>query len=109
MNNYQTAFKSLYKSIIKYFKAKDVIARSEVEELAKQLQCLEKLVNKSVARQVKKYSCTSLMFNCTAYHLEGSACPMCRCELKCKYNYCPYCGQALDWRNDERCTEISRG
>ena len=92
MNNYRKALNMLYASAIESFHTSQ-----EAQELAKSLRYLKELVDKSVARRVKKYSCISFMFNCAAYHFEGSACPMCRCELISKYNYCPYCGQALDW------------
>lgn len=28
-------------------------------------------------------------------------CPACRTHMMIKHNFCPYCGQALDWQREE--------
>lgn len=52
---------------------------------------LMEAITKGTAQEVKTYYYT----NHTEY-----GCPRCTCEVESQHNYCPYCGQKLDWEGD---------
>lgn len=52
---------------------------------------LMEAITKGTAQEVKTYYCA----NHNEYY-----CPNCIKKVESQHNYCPYCGQKLDWEGD---------
>ncbi len=93
MNKYQEALGFLKESAYENYLRHYVQTSKEKVTLFKSSEALQELVDRA-----------------TPYKIQGNG--LCKCGARVLVSfqgYCTQCGQALDWRNDEHCTEISGG
>lgn len=68
----------------------------------KNLEVLEELAERATPKKpIKKKFNEAKPWYCADYFVERNACPACERKMTNKSNYCPNCGQALDWGSDE--------
>ena len=97
MNKYQEAL-----SNIRYYYAQS----QEYKKLQKynairQLETLQELVDKVTPKKPKIRAFNEAEpWDCADHFVERNACPACERKMTNKSNYCPCCGQALDWSNE---------
>lgn len=48
-------------------------------------------------KPVKKKFNEATMWDCADYFVERNACPTCKIKIINKSDFCPCCGQAIDW------------
>ena len=68
-----------------------IYSNKEIEDAA---DSLEELINRDKSMQVNKDTEHIEVYAITCYN-----CPKCNKEIQIHTNYCPYCGQKLDWSN----------
>lgn len=90
MSKYEDALYTLLDIISEYQVDKYIISNKEIEDAA---DSLEELINKDKALQVDEETEHIEVYAITCYN-----CPKCNKEIQIHTNYCPYCGQKLDWR-----------
>ena len=62
---------------------------------------LKALVEKATPKKpVKKKFNEATMWDCADYFVERNACPTCKIKIINKSDFCPCCGQALDWSEE---------
>ena len=93
MNKYQEAYNLISGEVI--FNAL-ALGDERYKELMKALDMLRELVDKATPKRPRP------LFLPMAYI--PHKCPVCWTWVngtKYKHKYCPYCGQRIDWRNDD--------
>ena len=90
MSKYEDALYTLLDIISEYRVDKYIISNKEIEDAA---DSLEELINRDKSMQVIKDTEHIEVYAITCYN-----CPKCNKEIQIHTNYCPYCGQKLDWR-----------
>ena len=90
MSKYEDALYTLLDIISEYRVEKYIISNKEIEDAA---DSLEELINRDKSMQVNKDTEHIEVYAITCYN-----CPKCNKEIQIHTNYCPYCGQKLDWR-----------
>ncbi len=90
MSKYEDALYTLLDIISEYRVDKYIISNKEIEDAA---DSLEELINRDKSMQVNKDTEHIEVYAITCYN-----CPKCNKEIQIHTNYCPYCGQKLDWR-----------
>ena len=90
MSKYEDALYTLLDIISEYRVEKYIISNKEIEDAA---DSLEELINRDKALQVDDETEHIEVYAITCYN-----CPKCNKEIQIHTNYCPYCGQKLDWR-----------
>ena len=89
MSKYEDALYTLLDIISEYRVEKYIISNKEIEDAA---DSLEELINKDKALQVDDKTEHIEVYAITCYN-----CPKCNKEIQIHTNYCPYCGQKLNW------------
>lgn len=92
MSKYEDALYTLLDIIEEWKAEKYIISNKEVEDAVESLQ---ELINKEKALQVDEETEHIEVYADTYYN-----CPKCNKEIEIHTNYCPYCGQKLDWGNE---------
>ena len=90
MSKYEDALYTLLDIISRYQVEKYIISNKEIEDAT---DSLEELINRDKSMQVNKDTEHIEVYAITCYN-----CPKCNKEIQIHTNYCPYCGQKLDWR-----------
>lgn len=92
MSKYEDALYTLLDIISEYRVEKYIISNKEIEDAA---DSLEELINRDKALQVDGETEHIEVYAITCYN-----CPKCNKEIQIHTNYCPYCGQKLNWGNE---------
>lgn len=92
MSKYEDALYTLLDIISEYRVEKYIISNKEIEDAA---DSLEELINRDKSMQVNKDTEHIEVYAITCYN-----CPKCNKEIQIHTNYCPYCGQKLNWSNE---------
>lgn len=92
MSKYEDALYTLLDIISEYRVDKYIISNKEIEDAA---DSLEELINRDKSMQVNKDTEHIEVYAITCYN-----CPKCNKEIQIHTNYCPYCGQKLNWSNE---------
>lgn len=92
MSKYEDALYTLLDIISEYRVDKYIISNKEIEDAA---DSLEELINRDKSMQVNKGTEHIEVYAITCYN-----CPKCNKEIQIHTNYCPYCGQKLNWSNE---------
>lgn len=73
------------------------------EDLLKYLKTISEALDKQTEKKVSKMR-PVIDFNGNEVYKRGE-CPVCGFEFSCSNNtkYCFYCGQKLDWSEEEKC------
>lgn len=99
MNKYQEALNHLEDETVENFENKHVQTDEERTKIINDVIFLGELVDKATPKKpIKKKFNEATMWDCADYFVERNACPACERKMTNKSNYCPNCGQALDWR-----------
>ena len=93
MSKYEDALYTLLDIISGYRVEKYIISNKEIEDAA---DSLEELINRDKSMQVNKDTEHIEVYAITCYN-----CPKCNKEIQIHTNYCSYCGQKLDWKQNE--------
>lgn len=93
MSKYEDALYTLLDIIGEWKAEKYIISNKEVEDA---VESLEELINRDKALQVDEETEHIEVYASTYYN-----CPNCNEEIEIHTNYCPYCGQKLDWKQNE--------
>ena len=94
MSKYEDALYTLLDIISRYQVEKYIISNKEIEDAT---DSLEELINRDKALQVDDETEHIEVYASTYYN-----CPKCNKEIQIHTNYCPYCGQKLDWGNENQ-------
>ena len=98
MNKYQEALEYLTEEAYSNYFRKYVQTSKEKVFLFKSAKALQELVNKATPKEpVKKKFNEATMWDCADYFVERNACPTCKIKIINKSDFCPCCGQAIDW------------
>lgn len=102
MNKYQKALNTIGDTLTYYMVGKDVASLHSVNEIGDSMATLREIVNKETPKKPLDV-CTPVV--------KWGLCPVCKGELNklggkpnrvfSNQKYCPDCGQALDWSEDE--------
>lgn len=93
MSEYTEAISSIYFTMHNRVKPKTL---GHCED--KNLEVLEELAERATPKKpIKKKFNEAKPWDCADYFVERNACPACERKMTNKSNYCPNCGQALDW------------
>ena len=93
MSKYEDALYTLLDIIGEYRVEKYIISNKEIDDA---IDSLEELINRDKALQVDDETEHIEVYASTYYN-----CPKCNKEIQIHTNYCPYCGQKLDWKQNE--------
>ena len=91
MSKYEDALYTLLDIISGYQVEKYIISNKEIDDA---IDSLEELINRDKALRVDGETEHIEVYAITCYN-----CPKCNKEIQIHTNYCPYCGQKLDWSN----------
>jgi hypothetical protein len=86
MNKYEQAFSEIMLSTLY-----DV-------DISKQYKIIKKLVERTILKKTIPRYFITMPSNLEEYG--GADCPVCGLFLEDEYQYCPDCGQALDWSDE---------
>ena len=93
MSEYTEAISSIYFTMHNRVKPKTL---GHCED--RNLEVLEELAERATPKKpVKKKFNEATMWDCADYFVERNACPACERKMINKSDFCPECGQALDW------------
>lgn len=102
MNKYQKALNTIGDTLTYYMVGKDLASLHSVNEIGDSMATLREIVNKETPKKPLDV-CTPVV--------KWGLCPVCKGELNklggkpnrvfSNQKYCPDCGQALDWSEDE--------
>lgn len=94
MNEFQEALLN-----IRYFYAQaQKYKKMQKYNATRQLETLQELVNRATPKKpVEKKFNEATMWDCADYFVERNACPTCKIKIINKSDFCPCCGQAIDW------------
>lgn len=102
MNKYQKALNTIGDTLTYYMVGKDLASLHSVNEIGDSMATLREIVNKETPKK--------LLDVCTPV-VKWGLCPVCKGELNklggkpnrvfSNQKYCPDCGQALDWSEEE--------
>ena len=92
MSKYEDALYTLLDIISEYRVEKYIISNKDIDDA---IDSLEELINRDKALQVDEETEHIEVYADTYYN-----CPNCNKEIEIHTNYCPYCGQKLDWGNE---------
>lgn len=102
MNKYQKALNTIGNTLTYYMVGKDLASLHSVNEIGDSMATLREIVNKETPKKPLDV-CTPVV--------KWGLCPVCKGELNklggkpnrvfSNQKYCPDCGQALDWSEDE--------
>lgn len=92
MSKYEDALYTLLDIISEYRVEKYIILNKEIGDA---IDSLEELINRDKSMQVNKDTEHIEVYAITCYN-----CPKCNKEIQIHTNYCPYCGQKLNWSNE---------
>lgn len=102
MNKYKEALNTIGDTLTYYMVGKDLASLHSVNEIGDSMATLREIVNKETPKKPLDV-CTPVV--------KWGLCPVCKGELNklggkpnrvfSNQKYCPDCGQALDWSEDE--------
>ena len=102
MNKYQKALNTIGDTLTYYMVGKDLASLHSVNEIGDSMATLREIVNKETPKKPLDV-CTPVV--------KWGLCPVCKGELNklggkpnrvfSNQKYCPDCGQALDWSEEE--------
>lgn len=70
--------------------------------ISKDWKVLKELVDKATPKKPKiKAFNEAEPWDCADYFVERNACPACERKMINKSDFCPNCGQAIDWSTDD--------
>lgn len=103
MNKYQEALDFLKNEAFENFRNKHVQTFAGKREIVKSCLCLQELIAK-VAQKKPDYWSDSIETDDRSASFNHWDCPCCGHSYELdyeEYDYCPNCGQALDWSTDD--------
>lgn len=92
MNKYQDSLDNFVKALSHFTNFKSIHDwKSDLQEL----------VDRATPKKpIKKKFNEAKPWDCADYFVERNACPTCKIKMINKSDFCPYCGQAIDWSNE---------